>query len=189
MKKWITALFICVTALSFGQQKNCKYDYEQVTDTLSAKKTTEYMMDEKIFGANTTLLQFSLLNHDDVLYLGFQLFEKNNIFIPSKCIMEDSKIFIQLKNGKIVTLKSTQDVCSQYFFEPEQQVNTNILTNYYVFNKQNFEDLKTQPISMIRVQFGSEHKDYVPKKSFVSEITKESYYPENYFMVHLDCVM
>jgi len=190
MKK-LTLLFLLFISLqAVAQQKieEGKIDFHEKNDSINIKKTVEYVMDEKIFGNKKEILNFSLLNDNGVLYLHTQLIEANSDFIPAKCIDKGGKIFIQLLNGKIVTLLSTADVCSQLVVNPDNHSNTRVLANYFLFSKNNFDDLFSTPIAMIRVNFGTEHKDYVPKKALVSELTQFEYSPENYFINNLKSV-
>lgn len=190
MKK-ITFLFLLFVGLqTFAQEKftEGKIDFHEKNDSIDIKKTVEYIMDEKIFGNKKEVLNFSLVNDGGVLYLHFQLIEAHNDFIPTKCIDKNAKLYIQLQNGKIVTLISSGDVCSQLLRNPDTNNNTRVLGNYFLFSKNNFQDLYTSPISMIRINFGTEHKDYVPKKVLISELTKVEYSPENYFINNLKVV-
>lgn len=66
--------------------------------------------------------------------------------------------------------------------------NVRILNNYFLFIKDNFEDLKTSPISFIRIKYAGEAIDYVCKSELVSEVDKKTYAPDNYFMNYLKCV-
>jgi hypothetical protein len=191
MKKNLLLALLLFTSLQvFAQQKftEGKIDFHEKNDTIDIKKTVEYIMEEKVFGNKKEILNFSLLNDTGLLYLHLQLIEANTEFIPAKCIDKNSKLFVQLQNGKIVTLIATGDVCSQLIRTPDGNQNTRVLGSYYLFSKNNFDDLSTSPISMIRIVFGSEHKDYVPKKALVSELTNTEYSPENYFINNLKAV-
>jgi hypothetical protein len=191
MKKNLLLAFLLFISLHvFAQQKftEGKIDFHEKNDSIDVKKTVEYIMEEKVFGNKKEILNFSLLNDSGVLYLHLQLIEANTDFIPAKCIDKNSKLFIQLQNGKIITLIATGDVCSQLIRTPDSNSNTRVLGSYYLFSKNNFEELHNSPISMIRIGFGIEHKDYVPKKVLVSELTNTEYSPENYFINNLKVV-
>ena len=54
--------------------------------------------------------------------------------------------------------------------------------------KTNFEELKNSPISLVRIQFSGESKDYVVKNELISESLKIKTNPSNYFMEFLKCV-
>ena len=184
MKK-LTLLLLFLFAFQSQAQEKVKegeIDFEIKNDTVNVKKTKDYLMDELLFGNRKEVLNFSLVNENGVLFLHFQAIETNSVFIPTKCFDKKSKIFIQLQNGKIVTLISTSDTCSQLYIDPDTNFNTQLLSNYFLFSKANFEDLKQSPISMIRVNFGAEYRDYVPKKTLVSELNNLEYSPENYFI-------
>ena len=102
---------------------------------------------------------------------------------------KNSKIVIQLMNGKIVTLlHAFDDVCSDLNYNSEEKSNIRILTAYFYFTKTNFEELKNSPISLVRIQFSGESKDYVVKNELISESLKIKTNPSNYFMEFLKCV-
>ncbi|UYW02071.1 hypothetical protein K5I29_03990 [Flavobacterium agricola] len=190
MKKIALLFLLFVGFQSIAQEKfkEAQIDFHEKNDSIDVKKTVEYIMDEKIFGNRKEILNFSMVNDSGVLYLYMQLIEANSDFIPAKCIDKNAKVFIQLLNGKIVSLISTNDVCSQLLVNPDTHLNTRVLSNYFLFAKNNFEDLYESPIAMIRINYGTEHKDYVPKKELVSELTQYTYSPENYFINNLKAV-
>jgi len=190
MKKIILLFILFVGLPVFSQEKfpEAKIDFHEKNDSIDIKKTVEYVIDEKIFGDRKEILNFSLVNDGGVLYLYTQLIEANSNFIPTLCIDKNAKLFVQLQNGKIITLLSAFDRCSQLIRNPENNQNTRVLANYFLFSKANFEDLFTSPISMIRINYGTEHKDYVPKKLLISELNNLEYSPENYFINNLKAV-
>ncbi|MNL69585.1 hypothetical protein D3C87_1944630 [compost metagenome] len=63
-----------------------------------------------------------------------------------------------------------------------------IMTGSFMFIKDSFEDLKTSPISMMRIKYLTDTEDYVIKKEFKSELNNEIYEPETYFIKNLYCV-
>ena len=67
---------------------------------------------------------FSLLNNNGVPMLELQLLQKSKDFIPTKCINPSSKIIVQLKNGKIITLlATTEESCSVLNFDEKEKNN------------------------------------------------------------------
>lgn len=190
MKKILVFVLAVLPLLTFAQDKvkEGEIDFEVKNDSVNVKKTKEYLMEERHFGNRKEVLNFSLVNDNGTLFLYFQLIEANSELIPVKCFDSKSKIFVQLQNGKIITLISTSDICSQLVMIPDSNQYTRVLSQYFMFAKTNFEELKNSPISMIRVQYGSERKDYVPKKSLISEFTKLEYSPENFFLNNLKSI-
>ena len=54
--------------------------------------------------------------------------------------------------------------------------------------KDSFEELKTNPISYIRIKFAGESIDYITKSELISEVDKKTYNPDHFFMDYLKCV-
>ena len=92
-------------------------------------------------------------------------------------------------NGKIITLLSSdEESCSALSYDSKENNNIRILTGYFYFTKTNYEDLKISPISLMRIQFAGETKDYVLKSELNSETLKTTSKPDSYFMEYLKCV-
>ena len=183
---------ILLLSISFSvnaQNKDCIYDIEEKTDSTSLKVLPNVLMHEKIFGNKKEFIFFGLLNSDGVPMLSLQQLQKSNDFIPTSCLSKNSKIVFQLMNGKIVTLlHAFDDICSDLNYNPEEKSNIRILTAYFYFTKTNFEELKNSPISLVRIQFSGESKDYVIKSELTSESLKTKTNPANYFIEYLTCV-
>jgi hypothetical protein len=56
------------------------------------------------------------------------------------------------------------------------------LHRIFMFVKGSIEELKSSPVSMMRIKYLTENEDYVIKKEFQSELNNEVYKPENYFI-------
>ena len=187
--KHLLSLLLLLTLSVNAQNKDCKYDIEEKTDSTSLKSLPHKLMNERIFGNNKEFIFFGLLNSDGIPMLSLQQLQKSNDFIPVNCLSKNSKIVIQLMNGKIVTLlHAFDDVCSYLNYNSEEKSNIRILTAYFYFTKTNFEELKNSPISLVRIQFSGESKDYVVKNELISESLKIKTNPSNYFMEFLKCV-
>jgi hypothetical protein len=70
----------------------------------------------------------------------------------------------------------------------EKGFNNRISSGIFMFIKGSFEDLKSSPISFIRIKSVTETQDYIFKKEFVSEMDGKTYTPETYFMDTLHCI-
>lgn len=174
---------------TIAQQNDCKYDIEEKTDSTSFKSLPDVLIDEKIFGNSNEYLFFSLLNTDRVPMLKLQLLQKSKDFIPAKCVNNTSRIIVQLKNGKIVTLiANTEESCSVLNFDEKEKNNIRILTGYFFFGKTNFEELKNSPITLMRIQLVGDSKDYVLKSELNSETLKTKSNPDRYFMDYIKCI-
>jgi hypothetical protein len=186
MKKIISLLVLLIN-LTVMAQKECEYS-SNVTDSLGTYKSTkDYMMHERVFAGNQTLIYFSLINADGLLSLGVQIIQKSEGFVKANCFDKNSKIYLQLANGKIISLIGIElDTCGNAF--RVDNTNSRILSGYFLFVKDSFEDLKKSPISLMRIKFGTETVDYVIKEKLTSEVDKNTYFPENYFINYLKCI-
>lgn len=188
MKK-IIILLLLAPLFSLSQNQDCIYDVEEKTDSTSLKITPQKLIYERIFGNSKEFLFFNLLNESGTPMLVVQQIQKNNAFIPVNCIDKKSKIVFQLANGKIVTLiHSDLETCSQLNFDSETKDNIRILTGYFYFTKSNYEELSKSPISLMRIQFVGETKDYVINSEYFSETFVTKTNPTNYFIDYLKCV-
>jgi hypothetical protein len=188
MKKFLLTL-VFLPLLAMAQKKDCQYEVEEKTDSTSLKVLKEVLIDEKIFGNTNEYLFFSLLNNDGIPMLEIQVLQKSKDFIPTKCINPSSKIILQLKNGKIVTLiANTEESCSVLNYDGKDQNNIRILTGYFFFGKTNYEDLKNSPIMLMRIQFAGDSKDYVVKNELTSETLQTKSNPDVFFMNYISCV-
>jgi len=158
MKNLLIALFLFIGTISFAQKKDCKIDFEEKTDSTYIKKTVEVLVHERVFGNNKEMIFFSLLVSDGIPMLGFQQIQKSTEFIPAICFDKNSKIIFQLVNGKIITLiNSSQENCSSLSYDAETKSNIKVMTNYFLFLKDNYDELLKSPISLIRISFVGEN--------------------------------
>ncbi len=187
MKKIILITLFLTLSLNTFAQTDCEFS-SNVTDSIGTYKSTkEYLMHERVFGNSQTSIFFSLINAEGLLSLNIQMISKSSEFIAAKCFDKNSKIYIQLTNGKIVTLISPEtETCGNAVMNDKE--NIRILNGYFLFVKDNFEELKTSPISFIRIIYAREVIDYVCKSELVSEVDKKTYAPDNYFINYLKCV-
>lgn len=185
----ILALLLFISVFAIAQTKDCDYDIEEKTDSTSLKVLPQKLMHEKIFGSSSDYLFFSLVNEDEVPILNMQLLQKSNDFIPTYCLNKSSKIFIQLDNGKIISLVNAfEENCSDLNYDATTKNNIRILNAFFYFTKTNYEELKNSPIALMRIQFAGETKDFVLKAELESETLKTKSNPARYFMEYLKCV-
>jgi hypothetical protein len=189
MKNYISVLFILFATCLFAQKKDCKYDFVEKTDSTYIKKTQDVLIYERVFGSSKEMISFSLLNSEGVPMLGFQQIQKSSEFITALCFDKSSKIIFQLENGKFITLiNSSQENCSSFSYDEESKSNIKIITNYFLFLKDNYEELKKSPISIMRVIYVGEKKDIALKSEIKSELLNDTSAPTNYFIDYLHCV-
>ncbi len=186
MKNLLFLASILFSITSFAQKK-CEYS-TNVKDSLGTYKSTkDYIIHERVFGNNQTTIYFSLINADGLLSLNVQMVQKSPDFIAAKCFDKDSKIYIQLNNGKILTLRGiNQESCGNSVRNNNE--NNRILGGYFLFMKDSFQELKNSPISFIRIKFSGETVDYIAKSTLKSEVDKKTYNPDHFFMDYLKCI-
>ncbi len=187
MKK-IVLLLLCLQSFLTFSQKDCEYS-TNVTDSIGTYKSTrDYIVNERFFGNTQATLFFSLINAEGLPSLKVQLIQKSNDFIAAKCFDKNSKIFLQLNDGKVITLVALDNsVCGESLRNENE--NNRVLTGYFLFVKDTFEALKNSTVSIMRIKYASETVDYVMKSELVSEIDKKTYHPESYFVNYLKCVI
>ncbi len=179
-------LFLLIGSSAWAQAP-CEFSME-VADSLGTYKSTkDYLMHEKVFGNSRTLLYFSLVQSDGMPVLNLQLIQKSPDFIAAECLDKNSRLFLQLDNGKIVPLiHLAQENCGTTV--RLDGANNRILSSYFMFVKDTYEELKKSNVSLLRIKYATGTHDYVVKPAIVSEIDGKAYTPEKYFIDHLRCI-
>lgn len=187
MKNLLLIAFLLFSLTIFAQ-KPCEISTD-VTDSIGTYKTTkEYLVYEKNFSQTHDYIYFFLVKTDGTPTLNIQFINKSDGFVKAKCIDKNSKIFFKLQNGKIVTMIAIdKDDCGTMLTDQNKH-NNRILSSQFLFLQGNAEDLKSSPISFMRVRFLTGDEDYVFTKSLKSEIDSLYYEPENYFINYLKCI-
>ena len=186
MKQLITLTFFLLTITTFAQ-KPCEYS-TNVTDSLGTYKVTnDYLISEKNFGGTADYVFFSLAQTDGLPTLNLQLIQKSKDFIKANCFDKNSRVFLQLQNGKVVTLMHIdQENCGTLIRENglENRINTGI----FMFMKDNYEELKKSPVNIMRIKYLTATEDYIVKSELISEMNGKTYKPDTYFMDNIRCV-
>lgn len=186
-KKIVLALFLFVN-LSVFAQNPCEIE-TNISDSIgSYKSTKQFIIFERSFAGNATDILFSLSNNNGVLGLELQVLRRSSGFIKASCFDANSRIYLQLNNGKIVTLLYVGNETCGTLIQNENSPNNRIITGSFVFAKDNYEDLKTSPVTYMRIKYAGETVDYPFKTEFTAELDKKTYQPENYFINYLKCV-
>nr|WP_315146848.1 hypothetical protein [uncultured Flavobacterium sp.] len=181
-------LFIVLISSSLFAQKNCEYS-ANVKDSIGTYKSTkEYMIYEKNFAGNKNYIFFSLTLTDGTPSLNIQFIQKSKEFLKANCFDKNSKIFFQLNNGKIVTLLHIDQTDCGTSVRDNEGFDNRILTGNFMFMKGSFEDLKSSPVSLMRIKYLTDIEDYVFRKEFTSEMDNQIYQPETYFINYLHCI-
>ena len=109
-------------------------------------------------------------------------------FIKANCFDKNSKIYFQLNNGKIITMLHINSESCGTMVKDDKGFNNRILTGYFLFIKDSFQDLKSSPISFMRIKYATETVDYVFKSDLLSEMDSKTYNPDTYFINYLKCI-
>ncbi|MCY1500441.1 hypothetical protein D3C87_205470 [compost metagenome] len=188
MKRLLLIAFLMLQ-MGLYAQKPCEYS-SNFTDSIgSYKETVQKIVHEKNFAGTSSYIFFSLINASDIPLLNFQAIQKSKDFIKANCFDKNSKIYLQLTNGKIITLLiSDEGNCGSMVRDEAQSANIRISSGSFLFMKNTMEELERSPVSLIRVKYATETIDYVMKKELVSELNGEKSYPENFFIDNLKCL-
>ncbi len=187
MKPLIT-ITIFFFSLSLFAQKPCEYN-ANVSDSLGDYKSTKaYIVSEKNFAGNSSYVFFSLALTDGLPTLNVQLIQKSKSFIKANCFDKNSRLFLQLNNGKIITLLHTEDEDCGTLIRDDNNFDNRLITGSFMFMKGSFEELKNSAVTMMRIKYLTDTEDYILKKELKSELTNEIYEPETYFINNIRCI-
>lgn len=189
MKKIIVILLVCFTHFGFAQTKNCDFEINEVTDTTSVKALTEKVVNENIFGETTNVLIFKMYEIDGILGLYFQYIQKSKNFLPPFCLDGNSKVYLELNNGKQVKLINSikDETCNDLNFDSIDKNNLRILKGFFNFTKENFEYLKTEKVMLFRIESEIGNLSFVLNSKIESELVKKSFMPDQFFIEALPC--
>ena len=186
--KHLFLLTLFVFSFSLLAQKPCEYS-SNVTDSIGTyKETKQYMISEKNFAGTSSYLFYSLALTNGVPSLNLQLLQKSKEFMKANCFDKNSKLFLQLNNGKIVTLIHIEQENCGTMLRDYNGFDNRINSGIFLFTKDGFEELKKSPVSLMRIKYLTDTEDYILKKEFKSELNNETYYPETYFIDNLRCL-
>lgn len=186
--KHIVFTIIILLNLNIYAQKPCEISTD-VTDSIGKYKSTkEHLVYEKIFNEKSSFIFASFVLTDGVPILNLQFIEKSKEFIKAKCFDSNSKLYLQLMNGKIITLFHTSQESCGTLLRDAKGLDNRILTGYFLIKKENFEDLKNSPVSFIRIKYSTDNEDYIFKKELKSELNGIVSEPERFFINYLHCI-
>jgi len=187
MRFLAVAIFL-ICSLSAFAQKPCDFSVN-VTDSIGTYKATkDKLVYEKNFGGNSAYIFESIAVSDGLPTLNIQFIEKSYDFIKARCFDANSKLYVQLENGKIVTLLHIPQESCGSMVRDEKGLNNRILTGYFVFKKDDADFLKTSPVSMMRIKFAAETSDYIIRKELKAELDGQTYNPANFFLDFYHCI-
>ena len=146
MHQNITLLFLRLNAFA---QKPCEYS-TNVTDSIGTYKSTqEYMIAERNFAGNSSYIFYSLALTDGLPTLTVQLISKSKDFMKVSCFDKNSKLFLQLNNGKIITLiHIDQENCGS-MLRDDKGFDNRVNSGTFMFTKGSLRFTIRKPISLI----------------------------------------
>jgi len=187
--KYILTILISLFNLITFAQKPCDYSVN-VKDSIGIyKETKSAIVHEFIFGNTSKYVFFALSLTDEMPALTVQILQKSKDFLKVNCFNKNSRIFLQLENNKVVTLiAADQENCGAPV-KDDLGFNNRILSGSFYFVKGTIDDLKTSPVSSMRIKFTTETQNYIFKKQLNSEMDQKTYSPSNYFIDFLPCII
>lgn len=183
--KW--TLVLLLGTMYAMAQKPCDFATNENDSTGTYRITHERLFYERNFAGNATYLFNSISVSDGLPALNLQLIDKSPEFIKAKCFDANSRVFLQLENGKVVTLLHIPRESCGTMVRDEKGLNNRILVGYFVFRKDDSEYLKTSPVSLMRIKFGTETIDYIIKGELKAELDGLTHTPATYFMDYFHC--
>ena len=185
----LAALFL-FSNLLFSQEKICDFETNIVTDTSSTRVLTDEIIDESIFGNTTSFLTFKMFEADGILGINFQYLQKSKDFLTPICIDKNTKIVLELANGKQVKLVNSTDLttCNELQYDAINKNNLRVLNGFFYFSPENFTDLKTEKVYLIKITANTGDVNFVIKPYLNSEIYKTKSKPDTYFIENLKCL-
>ncbi len=186
--KSILLVTLFLTQIGLYAQKPCEFAVN-VTDSLGTfKETADYLVAEQNFAGRSAYIYFALAMDKEMPLLKMQMIARSKEFIAANCLDKNSRIFLQLDNGKIVTLVYRGDMTCGTNVRNDQGFNNHILTAYFAFAPNSFEDLVTSPVGLMRIKYATETKDYVFPSVLRSELHKTDFDPQRFFINMMDCL-
>ena len=187
MKQLIAVTLFLISFTSFAQ-KPCEFNID-VTDSIGTYKSTkEYIISEQNFAGNSNYIFFSLALTDGLPTLNVQMLQKSKGFLKANCFDKNSKLFLQLNNGKIITLIHIDEENCGSLIRDDKNFDNRVITGSFMFLKDSFEELKNSPVSLMRIKYLTDTEDYVVKKEFTSELNNQVYQPEKFFINTIPCI-
>ena len=182
--------FLLLINLSFSQDKLCAFETNIVTDTSSTRVLTDEIIDEYIFGNTTSFLTFKMFEADGILGINFQYLQKSKDFLTPICIDKNTKIVLELANGKQVKLVNSTDLttCNELQYDAINKNNLRVLNGFFYFSPENFTDLKTEKVYLLKITANTGGVNFVIKPYLNSEIYKTKSKPDTYFIENLKCL-
>lgn len=188
MKRFFFILAILLH-FSMNAQQPCDFS-ANVTDSIGTYKATkDYLVYERNFAGTASYAFFSLVQTDGMPTLNVQFITKSKDFIKTNCVDKNTKLYLQLDNGKIITLLNMDQENCGTTIRDDKGNNNRILSADFMFMKNTIDELKKSPVSLMRVKYATDTVDYIFKTELKAEMDGKTYQPGTYLMNTLHCVM
>lgn len=187
MKKLLLTALFFLSLNSFAQTL-CDYATNVKDSVGTYKITKEYLVSEKIFAGTSSYIFYTLSLTDGLPTLNVQLIQKSKDFIKANCFDKNSRLYLQLDNGKVITLVHTNLEYCGSMIRDEKGFDNRVIVGNFMFMKGTMEDLKSSPLSLMRIKYLNDTEDYIIKKQLVSELNGKTYNPETYLINNLKCI-
>jgi hypothetical protein len=173
-----------------ANSKTIACDYAtNVTDSIGTYKSTkEYLVSEKVFGGKSSYMFYSLALTDGLPTLTVQIIQKSKEFLKADCFDKDSRLFLQLQNGKIVTLAHIDQENCGTLIRDTNGFDNRVKSGIFMFLSENYQDLKTSPVTLMRIKYLTDVEDVIIKQEFTAELDGKVYHPETFFIDNIRCV-
>lgn len=187
MKAFFCFFAVVLPTLLFAQ-KPCEFAIN-VTDSLGTyKETNQYLVYERNFAGKSSYNYLSIALVDNMPVLKMQIIARSKDFLAANCFDKNSKIYLQLDNGKIITLIHVDQLVCATSVRNDQGYNNRILTGTFMFLSNSLTELLNSPVSTMRVKFTTSSEDYIFSSVLKSELDGEKYDPQRYFIETLRCL-
>ena len=187
MKSVFSIFAFLFASVSFAQNP-CEFS-SNINDSIgSYKNTRDYLVYERNFAGASSYVYFSLALTDGLPTLNAQFIQKSKDFIKANCLDKNSRIYLQLDNGKVVTLIHIDQENCGTSVRTEDGSNNRIMTCYFMFLKEGYDELKKSPVSLMRIRYATETIDYIFKPEILSELDSKKFDPQHYFINTLRCI-
>jgi len=184
-------LFFLLISCVVTAQNTCEFDFEIKNDSIDYRETKKHLIYERIFGKKTNYAFVSLLNDGGYLMMNFQKVQKSDSFIETECFDKETRIYLQLTNGRIYTLLHIdRDVCSVRVPDIESKaLHIRSLNTSFFFMEDDYQDLKKYPVALLQIRFSTgEKSSYVMEKELVSKNLEVTSHPERIFIDYYSCI-
>ncbi len=171
-------------------QAPCEFDFELKNDSIDFRETKKHLIYEREFGKKSDYMFISFVSDGGFPILNIQRVQKSDNFIETECLDKDSRIFLQLTNGKIFTLfHLDRDVCSARYPDIDNKHNIRVLNSSFFFMKDDYQELKNHPISIFQIRYGTgDLTNIVMEKELISKTLNVSSTPATVFMDNYNCI-